>query len=362
MSATTLAAPAASKPRQRRPETCSLAFVRALVTADLDAAGACFVRDACFITPDATAIRGREDIRAVLAQLIAMRPRIAVETRSVLQGGDAALLTERWRIALGPDSGAPVRCAEALFVARRVEQAWKLAVAAPWGWGTRRAATPVATALLAAALALAVAGCGSGGGSSTSTQGAAAPTEAATTPAGQGASTEASGGRQGKSGSGGKSAGGGEGSNGGRPSHYEGGEKSIEDYGSEAEGSDREALLSSFHTYLAALAAKDYATACSYVTKRVQRSLEQFVTPALRRKGCAAILPKLLSPTAAAIARQQAAGRVTKVRVKGAMAFVVFHAPGAKLYQLTMAREGGAWKATTVAASVLVPSLATLGQ
>lgn len=218
----------------------------------------------------------------------------------------------------------------------------------------------LAGALLLAAAALA--GCGSGG-SSTSTQGAGAPTEAATAPAGQRPSTEASGGAQGKNGSaGGKSGGGRESSNGGRRSHYEGGEKSIEAFGSEAEGSGRSAVLGVFTGYLKGIAAKDYATACSHLAVTVQRSLEQLVTPALRRKGCPAILPKLLSPTAAPIARQQAAGRITKVRVQGDRAFVVFHAPGAKLYMLTMTREGGEWKAALVAASVLVPSAATLGQ
>ncbi len=50
------------------------------------------------------------------------------------------------------------------------------------------------------------------------------------------------------------------------------------------------------------------------------------------------------------------------MRVQGDRAFVVFHAPGAKLYQMTMVQEGGNWKTATVAASVLVPSAATLGQ
>ena len=178
-------------------------------------------------------------------------------------------------------------------------------------------------AFLAAALAaLAIAGCGGSGGSST--QVSSQPTQSA-------------------------------------PSHYEGGEKSIEDFGSEAQGSGRSAVLAVFTDYLGALAAKDYATACSHLAVRTQRSLEQFAPPQLRHGGCAAILPKLLSPSAAAIAREQASGKVTKVRVKGTMAFVVFHAPGARLYQLTMVKEGGNWKATTVAASVLVPSAATLG-
>jgi hypothetical protein len=141
-----------------------------------------------------------------------------------------------------------------------------------------------------------------------------------------------------------------------------GGEKSIEDFGSEATGPGRAALLGAFHAYLEAIAARDYPGACSHLAATVQRSLEQFAAPGSKEAGCEALLPALLAPTAAAISHQQANGHLTKVRVQGDRAFVVFHAPGARRYQLTMVREGGRWKAATLAAAVLVPSAATLGR
>lgn len=144
-------------------------------------------------------------------------------------------------------------------------------------------------------------------------------------------------------------------------SDYRGGEKSIEEFGSEAEGSDEEAIVSAEQAYLSAVADEDFGTACSYLSASVQSSLEQFVTPKLKAKGCPAILPKLLSSTAPAIARQQAEGEIKKVRIKGDQAFVIFHAPGAKLYVFTMVREQDGWKVTTLIASILVPSPATLG-
>jgi hypothetical protein len=49
------------------------------------------------------------------------------------------------------------------------------------------------------------------------------------------------------------------------------------------------------------------------------------------------------------------------VRVDGDRAFIVFHAPGAKAYQMSLVREGGEWKVTTVVASVLVPLLPPSG-
>jgi hypothetical protein len=188
------------------------------------------------------------------------------------------------------------------------------------------------TAVLAVLLllALAAAGCGGGGGDSTSTAQQAGSASGDSSPP------------QSR-----------------KP--YQGGEKSIEEFGQEASGSQRSALLGAFHAYLGALAARDYASACGHLSVNVRRSLEQLLAKAKKGVGCPRVLPALLAPTAATIARQQDEGQITKVRVKGERAFVVFHAPGAKLYQLTMVREGGRWKVATVAASVLVPSAATLG-
>jgi hypothetical protein len=141
-----------------------------------------------------------------------------------------------------------------------------------------------------------------------------------------------------------------------------GGEKSIEEFGDEAVGSERAAVKGAFTDYLSAISAGDFQAACSHLAANVRKSLEQLVVKRLRGKSCMTILPKLLSGSAAAIAREQAEGEITKVRVEGNRGFIVFHSPGARLYQMTMVREGGEWKTATVTSSVLVPSLAALGQ
>jgi hypothetical protein len=140
-----------------------------------------------------------------------------------------------------------------------------------------------------------------------------------------------------------------------RPSHYEGGEQSVEGFGSEAEGSRKEAILAVEHAYLTAIAEKDFGQACSHLSASVSRSLERVASGQLKARGCPAILPKLLASSAFATVRRQAAGEVKRVRVKGSQAFVVFHAPGARLYVLSLVREAGKWKAQTIAASILVP-------
>ncbi len=140
------------------------------------------------------------------------------------------------------------------------------------------------------------------------------------------------------------------------------GDNSIQTFGQEATGSDRSSLTGAFGGYLGAMAVRDYSKACTFLSRQTTKSLEQIVVAQLRAKGCTAILPKLLSGSASVNARQQAAGAITAVRVKGDRAFVLYHAPGARLYTLTMVREKGAWKVTTLTGTVLIPSPATLGQ
>ena len=140
------------------------------------------------------------------------------------------------------------------------------------------------------------------------------------------------------------------------------GEKSIEEFGIEAHGARRSAVVAAFKGYLNAIAAEDYGSACAGLAAAVRSSLAHLLPPKLKASGCERGLPHLLSPSAAPIARRQAEGRVTKLRVHGNRGFVVFHAPGARLYDMPIAREGSDWRVALVAPAVLSPSAETLGQ
>lgn len=116
------------------PEQVTRAFAESVTRGDLEAAAACFAKDACLVTPDATTVRGREDIRPILHQLIASGSQIEVQGSSMLVAGEVAFGTERWLLA-SPDSEgrAFTRLLVPTMVLRRLEGAWKLAVALPWG-------------------------------------------------------------------------------------------------------------------------------------------------------------------------------------------------------------------------------------
>lgn len=124
----------APKPRTRsaRPPLPAL-----LSTGRLEAAAACFAKDACLLTPDSTAVHGRESIRPLLAQLIARHPQIEVEFSNVLIAGDIAFSQERWLVRTdGAEGSRFEQTCESTLILHWIEERWKVVIAAPWGWGS----------------------------------------------------------------------------------------------------------------------------------------------------------------------------------------------------------------------------------
>lgn len=120
------------------PVDTPLAFVRALSVGDLEMATACFARDGCLITPDQTAVHGRDRIRPVLAQLIACGVEVKVERSNAVRASGTLITRERWTIRIGSGGMQNERVCDPTLVLRQVEGQWKLAIAAPWGWDDGR--------------------------------------------------------------------------------------------------------------------------------------------------------------------------------------------------------------------------------
>jgi ketosteroid isomerase-like protein len=111
----------------------SLPFVQAISLGDLDSATACFARDGCLITPDATAVHGRSRVRPLLAQLVARRTEIKVEFSHLVAAGEVVLAQERWKVRSGGNDTTRVeQVLDPTLVLRQVEAEWKLAILAPW--------------------------------------------------------------------------------------------------------------------------------------------------------------------------------------------------------------------------------------
>lgn len=118
------------------PQESTRAFAASVSRGDLDAAAHCFAKDACLVTPDATAVRGRDEIRPILHQLIVLESQVEVQESSVLVAGEVALGTERWVVTSpGSEGGSFSRSLTPMVVLRQLEGVWKLAVALPWWRG-----------------------------------------------------------------------------------------------------------------------------------------------------------------------------------------------------------------------------------
>jgi uncharacterized protein (TIGR02246 family) len=116
------------------PQGVTRAFAAALSAAELDRATSFFAEDGCFVTPDATAVRGRLGIRALLVQLTAGRVQLRVALKSVHTTGSIALCTERWTFIHARGDDAPfIRASDSAILLRRSNRAWRLLIAAPWG-------------------------------------------------------------------------------------------------------------------------------------------------------------------------------------------------------------------------------------
>lgn len=113
-----------------------LSLPELLSAGDLSGAAGCFARDACLLTPDATAIHGRNHIRPVLAQLIARKSRIEVLHSNVIVAGEVAFVRGQWQVTALGAAGAPFEQAYGpSLILRQIEGSWKIAIAALWGWG-----------------------------------------------------------------------------------------------------------------------------------------------------------------------------------------------------------------------------------
>ena len=117
----------------RTPRESTRALAASISCGDLDSAAHCFTKDACLLTPDATAVRGREEIKPILHQLIVAGSQIEVQDSSIVLAGEVALGHERWVVtSAGSEGSSFTRTLTPTVVLRQIEDIWKVAVATPW--------------------------------------------------------------------------------------------------------------------------------------------------------------------------------------------------------------------------------------
>ena len=135
-----------------------------------------------------------------------------------------------------------------------------------------------------------------------------------------------------------------------------GGDNSIQEFGSEVEGSEFKRAATALHDFLDARAAGDAAAACSYMSKSVIESFKQLAARSAQGDGtsCPTILEELTNPAAKPAVKAEAAqADVGSLRVEGERAFLIYTGAGKTILAMPMADEGGTWKVAGLAGTPL---------
>ncbi len=118
----------------RKPEDAHRLFAEAMNAGDLEALLALY-EDKAAAVPQPGADAGAAPMRGALRDFLALEPRIALETRSVVRAGDVALLGSKWRLAGTASDGAAVELAGTgtELVRRAADGTWRYVIDQPVG-------------------------------------------------------------------------------------------------------------------------------------------------------------------------------------------------------------------------------------
>jgi uncharacterized protein (TIGR02246 family) len=118
-----------------RPEAAIENFSRLLAHGDLDGMVALYEPDATFAPQPGQSVAGRDAIREALQGFLAVKPRMEGTIEKVLEAGDTALVTNRWKLSGTAPDGSPVEMAatSADVLRRRPDGSWGIVIDDPWG-------------------------------------------------------------------------------------------------------------------------------------------------------------------------------------------------------------------------------------
>jgi hypothetical protein len=132
-----------------------------------------------------------------------------------------------------------------------------------------------------------------------------------------------------------------------------GGDNSIQEYGSEADGSEFAQAAAALHGYLDAIAAGRWGRACSMLAPGVVKPLAQLAASG-HPASCPKVLATLSGPVPVAERREAAIADAGALRIEGDRAFLLFHGAHGQAYFMPMVSVDGRWLPAAISASVLL--------
>ena len=117
------------------PQEVANLVAQGLSTGDLDGIMALFEPSACLVPQPGQVLQGSSAIREGFAGFIAMKPTMNLESLTVVQADDVAIVYTKWSLSgTGPDGGAIIMNGQATDVMRRQpDGTWLCVIDNPFG-------------------------------------------------------------------------------------------------------------------------------------------------------------------------------------------------------------------------------------
>jgi uncharacterized protein (TIGR02246 family) len=111
-------------------------FADRLSRGDIEGALELYEPEATFVVQPGTVVSGTEEIRQALVRFAELRPTLTGEIQGVREGGDVALVLNRWSLSgEGPDGPVGMSGTSADVLRRQDDGSWRVLIDDPWGAG-----------------------------------------------------------------------------------------------------------------------------------------------------------------------------------------------------------------------------------
>jgi uncharacterized protein (TIGR02246 family) len=118
----------------RTPADVIRSFAERLNRGDVDGALELYEPEATFVPEPGTTVAGRAGIREALERFAALKPRLTGKIQAVREGGDVALVLNRWRLeGRGPEGPVEMSGTSADVLRRQDDGTWRVVIDDPWG-------------------------------------------------------------------------------------------------------------------------------------------------------------------------------------------------------------------------------------
>ena len=119
------------------PQEVAKLIARGLSSGDLDGIIALYEPSACLVPEPGQVLHGAAAIREGIAGFLALKPTMHVESETVVQADDVAIVYTKWSLSgTGPDGGAVNMNGQATDVMRRQpDGTWLCVIDNPFGVG-----------------------------------------------------------------------------------------------------------------------------------------------------------------------------------------------------------------------------------